>query len=224
MVLLRPRLARQAAGLRRCIDARWSASSQLTGMSVVHRFAASDAERARVSPLVARAGWTTLIGFVVVGFGVWLSDSWAAVPAGAGLAVLAVSDAVERRVSPRVVAVTGLLTLCVFVADAGVSHEWFSVTRSVVLAALVGVAMLGGWLVSRGAVAFGDVPLTVVAVLVPAWVSVGAVCWMLLGTLIVGGALVMARRVALLSLGSSASSVPFAVALLGGWVVGLCVG
>ena len=126
--------------------------------------------------------------------------------------------------SPRVVAVTGLLTLCVFVADAGVSHEWFRVTRSVVVAALVGVAMLAGWLVSRGAVAFGDVPLTVVAVLVPAWVSVGAVCWMLLGALIVGGALVLARRVELLSLGSSPTTVPFAVALLGGWVVGLCIG
>jgi hypothetical protein len=193
-------------------------------MSVVARFAASDAERARVSPVVARAGWTTLIGFVVVGFGVWLSGSWVAVPAGAGLAALAISDAVERRVSPRVVAVTGLLTLCVFVADAGVSHEWFSVTRSVVVAAAIGVLLLGGWLVSRGTVAFGDVPLTVVAVLVPAWLSVGAVCWMLLGALIIGGALVLARRVALLSLGSSAATVPFAVALLGGWVVGLCIG
>jgi hypothetical protein len=193
-------------------------------MSVVARFAASDAERARVSPVVAGAAWTTLIGFVVVGFGVWLSDSWAAVPAGAGLAALAISDAVERRVSPRVVAVTGLLTLCVFVADAGVSHEWFRVTRSVVLAALVGVAMLAGWLVARGAVAFGDVPLTVVAVLVPAWVSVAAAWWMLLAAFIVGGALVLARRVELLSLGSPPNTVPFAVALLGGWVAGLCIG
>jgi hypothetical protein len=161
---------------------------------------------------------------MVVGVGVWQCGSVVAVPAGAGLAVVAVSDALERRVSPRVVALTGLLTLCVFVTAAGVSHEWSSVTRSVALAALVGVAMLGGWLVSRGAVAFGDVPLTVVAVLVPAWVSVAAAWWMLLGALMVGGALVLARRVERLSLGSSPTTVPFAVALLGGWVVGLCVG
>lgn len=193
-------------------------------MSTAPRFAASTLSPACALPPAARIGWTLSLGSIVVGVGVWQCGSLVAVPAGAGLAVVAVSDALERRVSPRVVAFTGLLTLCAFATDAGLGHEWSGVTRSVVGAAAIGVLMLAGWLVSRGAVAFGDVPLTVVAVLVPAWVSVAAAWWMLLGALIVGGALVLARRVELLSLGSSPTTVPFAVALLGGWVVGLCIG
>ena len=216
-----------SAGLRRCIDADGQHRERARGMSVVPRFAASDRSACVVrSPLVARIGWTTLVGFVVVGC---RRLAMRFVGGGAGRCWARSVGGIGRGRATRVAASRGghrSLDACVSSSlTAGVSHEWSSVTRSVVVAALVGVrdarrlvgvtwrrrvrrcAADGGGGVGAGVGVRRARPAGCCSErssLVVRW------CWHDVS--------------ALVRWGLQPTTVPFAVALLGGWVVGLCIG
>lgn len=155
-------------------------------------------------------------------FGYWETGLIAAVPAAAGLTMLAASDLTTHRFSLKTLGRTVALVVAGLVVDTARSSAWNRLVATVVVAGLVGFSFLALWL-STGGVAFGDVLLLTSAVLVPAWLSPRAAGATVLVTLVVGGAIAMVRRHGRPA-GASATTVALGPPLLAGWAVGVVVG
>jgi len=154
--------------------------------------------------------------------GTLTAGSFAAAPAGAALAYLALSDLAIRRFSLRLLG-GATVTVCAVIGAEAIGR---GATRRLVdwlltLSALIVVATLA-WFATKG-VSFGDVLLVSFAALVPAWMSPAAVALMVGSAFVAAGSMVLARR---LRSGAAvhAEAVAFGPALVVGWLVGVSVG
>ncbi len=151
----------------------------------------------------------------------WSRSTFAIVPGAVGLAWLTWTDTTARRLARPVLAATAAATWLALVvqgAAAGVPQRLLGpLLASGAVAFCFGVL----WLTAPSALAFGDVILATVAVAVPASISASTVVWMFVVAFIVGGLVVVARRLG--RRGGPGSSVPFAGCLLFGWVVAVVV-
>lgn len=167
-----------------------------------------------------RAGLTGCLGGSMAALGYAHTGLIAAVPAATGLAALAASDLATRRFSLRTLRVSSALVGAGLVLDSGRAEAWDRLGAAVVVTALVGLALLGAWLGTRG-IAFGDVLLTTFAVAVPAWLSPSAALVTVLAAVVVALGMVLVRRV---KNATDDPSVPLGPALLAGWVFAMVVG
>lgn len=167
-----------------------------------------------------RAGLTGLLGGGTAALGFAHTGLIAAVPAATGLAALAASDLTTHRFSLRTLRLSSVLVGAALVVDSGRAEAWNRLLVAGFVTALVGVALLGAWLGTRG-IAFGDVLLTTFAVVVPAWLSPrAAVVTVVVGILAALG-MVLGRRVRVTG---EPSGLPLGPALLMGWMAAMVVG
>lgn len=167
-----------------------------------------------------RAGLTGCLGGSMAALGYAHTELIAAVPAATGLAALAASDLATRRFSLRTLRVSSALVGAGLVLDSGRTEAWDRLVAAVVVTGLVGLALLGAWLGTRG-IPFGDVLLTTFAVAVPAWLSPSAAIATVLAALVVALGMVLVRSVRDTK---DAPGVPLGPALLAGWVFAMVVG
>lgn len=152
----------------------------------------------------------------------WLTTGLlAALPAGAGLALMAVSDSATHRFSTRTFGIASLLVATALTYDAIARGAWsqLALTLATTAGALAVLSCL--WSASSGA-AFGDVLLTTFGLVVPSFVSIRSAAVAMLATPI-AAALVVLVRVSRDG-ASRTRTVPFAPALMAGWLVGVTVG
>jgi len=151
----------------------------------------------------------------------WLaSDLPAAVPAGAVLGVLAMSDLATHHISIRALEVgSGLVTLALTV-DAALGNSWERLALAFGETAAVAALLAIAWLSTRG-ISFGDVLLGAFALAIPLYLSLTAAAVTALAALVTA-ALYVLERAARVGPRRSAT-VPLAPALLVGWVCGVAV-
>ena len=166
------------------------------------------------------AGFTGLLGGSMAALGYVHTGMLAAVPAGTGLAVLAFSDLRTRRFSLSTLRASSILVAVGLVVDSSRAAAWDRLVVATLVTAIVGAAVGGAWLGTRG-IAFGDVLLTTFSVAVPAWLSPRAAATTLLVGLLASLVMVLAeRRVA----DRGSPGVALGPALLAGWAVAMVVG
>lgn len=167
-----------------------------------------------------RTAATAVLAVGACAIGVALTGVVAAAPAGAGLAVCAVSDLASHRFSLRVLAVSAGAIAVALVADATLGHSWDRLGVAAAGAAAVFVVLLALWRSTSG-FAFGDVLLVAFTVCLPLYLSIAAAAVVVLVALVVAAGYVIARAVAV---GPARSkTVPLGPALLAGWVCGVMV-
>lgn len=144
----------------------------------------------------------------------------AAAPAGAGLAICAVSDLASHRFSLRVLGVSAGLVALALATDATLGHSWDRLGLAAAGTAGVGVLLLALWL-STSSLALGDVLLVAFTVFVPLYLSIVAAALAVLIALVAAAGYVFTRA-ALLGPARS-TTVPLGPALLVGWVCGVVI-
>jgi hypothetical protein len=107
--------------------------------------------------------------------------------AGAGLAALATTDAASPPAACDAVQVLAGLTAVTVVGAAWWHDEWSPPLRALVGAALVAVLLASLWLALPGAIAFGDVKVTVIAFAAAAAISWRAGAVMIIVACVIGG-------------------------------------
>ena len=163
--------------------------------------------------------WATAIAAAALG---WLATGLlAAIPAGAGLGVVAVSDLATHRFSIRTLGVASALVAPALIVDAAISGSWHHLAAAGGGTAAVSTLLLLVWLGTAG-VAFGDVLLGIFTLVVPLYLSLMSAAATGLVTLVAAAGLVLARG-ARFGAGRSATF-PLAPALLVGWLCGVVVG
>jgi len=151
----------------------------------------------------------------------WLAtDLPAAVPAGAALGVLAVSDLATHRVSIRTLAVGSGLVALALTVDAAVGNSWERLALAIGGTATTAALLAIAWLSTSG-ISFGDVLLGAFALAVPLYLSITATAMTVLVALVTSALYVVARA-ALLGARRS-STIPLVPALLVGWLCGVLV-
>lgn len=166
------------------------------------------------------AGLTGLLGGGMAALGYARTGMLAAVPAGTGLALLATSDLRTRRFSLSTLRASSILVAVGLVVDSSRAAAWDRLVVAAVVTAIVGAALGGAWLGTRG-IAFGDVLLTTFSVAVPSWLSPRAAAITILVGLLTALVVVLAER----RVGDRKSTgVALGPALLAGWAIAMVVG
>lgn len=151
------------------------------------------------------------------------SPTLTSVIAGAGLSTLATTDAATHRLPATAVKVLAGLTAVTVVGAAWWHDEWAPPLRALVGAALVAVLLVSLWLALPGAIAFGDVQVTVIAFAAAAAISWRAGVVTIIVACVIGGvAAVIARRTRR-HLAPVQPTIPFVPGLALGFVVGVMV-
>jgi hypothetical protein len=158
------------------------------------------------------------IAAAVVG---WMATGLpAAVPAGAGLGVLARSDLAAHHISIRTLGVGSGLVALALAVDAAIGqscgHLMLAVVGTTVVATVLGLA----WLSTTG-ISFGDVLLGAFALAVPLYLSLTATAVTVLVALAAAALYVVVR--AARSGARRSITVPLAPALLVGWLCGMVI-
>ncbi len=143
--------------------------------------------------------------------------------AGVGLAALATTDATSHRLPATQVRVLAGLTAASLIGAAWWLDEWSPLLRAVAGAAVVAVVLGALWLVLPGAIAFGDVKVTVVAFAAAAAVSWRAGAVMIVLACVIGGCVAVIARGTRRHLTSAQPTIPFVPGLALGFVVGVMV-
>ncbi len=143
--------------------------------------------------------------------------------AGAGLAALATTDAAAHRLPATQVRVLAGLTAATMIGAAWWHDEWAPPLRALVGAALVAVLLVSLWLSSPGAIAFGDVKVTVIAFAAAAAVSWPAGALMIIVACVIGGVAAVIARWTRRHLAPVQPTIPFVPGLALGFVVGVMV-
>ena len=168
----------------------------------------------------ARPAGTLAVAIAAAAVGWLATDLPAAVPAGAGLGVLAASDLAAHRISIRTLSVGSGLVALALAVDAAIGHSWdrlvLAVAGTTVVAAVLGLA----WLSTMG-ISFGDVLLGAFALAVPLYLSLTATAVTVLVALAAAALYVVGR--AARSGARRSTTVPLAPALLVGWLCGMVV-
>lgn len=143
--------------------------------------------------------------------------------AGVGLAALATTDATSHRLPATQVRVLAGLTAASLIGAAWWHDGWSLLFRAVAGAAVVAVLLGALWLALPGAIAFGDVKVTVVAFAAAAAVSWRAGAAMILLACVIGGGVAVITRGTRRHLTSAQPTIPFVPGLALGFVVGVMV-
>lgn len=143
--------------------------------------------------------------------------------AGAGLAALATTDAAAHRLPAMHVGVLAGLTAVSMIGTAWWHDEWAPPLRALVGAALVGVLLVSLWLALPGAIAFGDVKVTVIAFAAAAAISWRAGALMIIVACVVGGVVAVIARGTRRLLTPVQPTIPYVPGLALGFVVGVMV-
>ncbi|MGE3327920.1 MAG: hypothetical protein AB7N61_21215 [Acidimicrobiia bacterium] len=143
--------------------------------------------------------------------------------AGAGLAALATTDAAAHRLPATQVQVLAGLTAVTMVGTAWWHDDWGSLLRALVGAALVAVLLVSLWLSLPGAIAFGDVKVTVIAFAAAAAISWRAGAVMIIVACVIGGVAAVIARGTRRHLAPVQPTIPFVPGLALGFVVGVMV-
>lgn len=151
------------------------------------------------------------------------SPTLTSVIAGAGLATLATTDAATHRLPATAVQVLAGLTAVTVVGAAWWHDEWAPPLRALVGAALVAVLLVSLWLALPGAIAFGDVKVTVIAFAAAAAISWRAGAVMIIVACVVGGVAAVIARGTRRHLAPVQPTIPFVPGLALGFVVGVMV-
>lgn len=163
---------------------------------------------------------TVAVAVVAATFGWLATDLPAAVPAGAALGVLAVSDLATHRISIRTLGVGSGLVALALTVDAASRRSWEHLALAIGGTAATAALLAIAWLSTTG-ISFGDVLLGAFALGVPLYVSLTATAITVLAALAVAGLYVLAR--AARSGARRSPTVPLAPALLVGWLCGVVV-
>jgi prepilin signal peptidase PulO-like enzyme (type II secretory pathway) len=151
------------------------------------------------------------------------SPTLTSVITGAGLAALATTDAAAHRLPATQVQVLAGLTAVTVVGEAWWHDEWGPPLRALVGAALVAVLLASLWLSLPGAIAFGDVKVTVIAFAAAAATSWRAGAVMIIVACVIGGVAAVITRRTRRHLAPAQPTIPFVPGLALGFVVGLMV-
>jgi prepilin signal peptidase PulO-like enzyme (type II secretory pathway) len=143
--------------------------------------------------------------------------------AGVGLAALATTDAASHRLPTKHVRVFAGLTAASLIGAAWWHDEWSPPLRAVSGAAVVALVLGAVWLALPGAIAFGDVKVTVVAFAAAAAVSWHAGAVMIVLACVIGGVVAVIARRTRRHLTSAQPTIPFVPGLALGFVVGVMV-
>lgn len=143
--------------------------------------------------------------------------------AGAGLAALAATDAAAHRLPATQMQVLAGLTAVTMIGSAWWHDDWGPPLRALVGAALVAVLLVSLWLSLPGAIAFGDVKVTVIAFAAAAAISWRAGAVMIIVACVIGGVAAMIARGTRRHLAPVRPTIPFVPGLSLGFVVGVMV-
>lgn len=143
--------------------------------------------------------------------------------AGVGLAALAATDATSHRLPATQVRVLAGLTATSLIGASWWHDEWSTLLRALVGAAVVALVLGALWLAMPGAIAFGDVKVTVVAFAAAAAVSWRAGAVMIVLASVIGGFVAVIARRTRRHLTSAQPTIPFVPGLALGFVVGVMV-
>lgn len=176
--------------------------------------------------IARRADWMLYIAVPTLTVAVVVASPSASTPASwvaaAGLAALAVTDATERRVPVGSVRLLAGLTGAAMLSNSLWTGSWSDPTRALVAVSLATVAVGTLWFAMPGAIAFGDVKVTVIAVAAAAAASWTAVAMMIGVACVTGGLIaVVMRKVRRHLTPISQPTIPFLPGLALGFLVGL---
>lgn len=143
--------------------------------------------------------------------------------AGAGLAALATTDAAAHRLPATQVRALAGLTAATIIGAAWWHDDWGLPLRALVGAALVAVLLVSLWVALPGAIAFGDVKVTVIAFAAAAAISWRAGAVMIIVACVVGGVAAVIARGTRRHLAPAQPTIPFVPGLALGFVVGVMV-
>jgi prepilin signal peptidase PulO-like enzyme (type II secretory pathway) len=143
--------------------------------------------------------------------------------AGVGLAALATTDATSHRLPATQVRVLAGLTATSLIGAAWWHDEWSPLLRAFVGAAVVAIVLGALWVGLPGAIAFGDVKVTIVAFAAAAAVSWRAGAVMIVLACVIGGCVAVIARGTRRHLTSTQPTIPFVPGLALGFVVGVMV-
>lgn len=143
--------------------------------------------------------------------------------AGVGLAALAATDAASHRLPATHVRVFAGLTVASLIGASWRHDEWSPLIRALTGAAVVALVLGALWLALPGAIAFGDVKVTVVAFAAAAADSWRAGAVMIVLACVIGGLVAVIARGTRRHLTSGQPTVPFVPGLALGFVVGVMV-
>jgi hypothetical protein len=169
----------------------------------------------------SRTAGTWAVALATAASGWAASGLLAAVPAAAGLAVVAVSDLTTHRFSVRTLGVSSAMVAAALTADAAATGSWHHLAVAGGGTAALSVLLLVIWLVTAG-VAFGDLLLGVFTLVVPLYLSLTSAAITVVVALAAAAGFVIAR--AARSGPSRSTMVPLAPALLVGWLCGVVAG
>lgn len=143
--------------------------------------------------------------------------------AGAGLAALATTDVAAHRLPATQVKMLAGLTAATMIGAAWWHDDWGRPLRALVGAALVAVLLVSLWLAMPGAVAFGDVKVTVIAFAAAAAISWRAGVVTIIVACAIGGVVAVIARGTRRHLAPVKPTIPFVPGLALGFVVGVMV-
>ena len=143
--------------------------------------------------------------------------------AGAGRAALATTDAAAHRLPATQVQVLAGLIAVTMIGSAWWQDDWGPPLRALVGAALVAVLLVSLWLSLPGAVAFGDVKVTVIAFAAAAAISWRAGAVTIIVACVIGGVAAVIARGTRRHLAPVQPTIPFVPGLALGFVVGVMV-
>lgn len=168
----------------------------------------------------ARPAGTLAVAIAAAAVGCLATDLLAAVPAGAGLGILAMSDLAAHRISIRTVGVASGLVAFGLTVEAATGHSWDRLALAFGGTAGVAALLVVAWLSTTG-ISFGDVLLGAFALAVPLYLSLTATAVTVLVALAAAALYVVGR--AARSGARRSTTVPLAPALLVGWLCGMVV-
>jgi prepilin signal peptidase PulO-like enzyme (type II secretory pathway) len=143
--------------------------------------------------------------------------------AGVGLAALAATDATSHRLPATQVRLLAGLTATSLIGGSWWHDEWSPLLRALVGAAVVALVLGALWLALPGAIAFGDVKVTVVAFAAAAAVSWHACALMIALACVISGFVAVIAKGTRRHLTSAQPTIPFVPGLALGFVVGVMV-
>lgn len=143
--------------------------------------------------------------------------------AGAGLAALATTDAAAHRLPATQVQVLAGLTAATMVGTAWWHDNWGPPLRALAGATVVAILLASLWLALPGAVAFGDLKVTVIAFAAAAAISWRAGAVMIIVACVIGGVAAVIARGTRRHLAPVQPTIPFVPGLALGFVVGVMV-
>lgn len=143
--------------------------------------------------------------------------------AGAGLAGLAAADAATRRLPATQVKVLAGLAATTNFGAAWWQDKWSPLLRALVGATVIAVLLTLLWLALPGAIAFGDMKITVIAFAAAAAISWRAGAVMIIVACVSGGVAAVIARGTRRYLAPAQPTIPFVPCLALGFVVGVMV-